>query len=82
MGWVESPSLFCAVTESTRDLSQHFVDKAVALPHNPIEDSMTIDPVPMRGRSRAPTKLLQVYVDDFCYTATQSLDNSYIPTIW
>jgi hypothetical protein len=49
MGWVKSLSLFCTVTESARDLSQHFVDKAMALPHNPIEDSMTIDPVPMRG---------------------------------
>ncbi len=58
MIWVESPSLFCAVTESARDLTQHFVDKAVALPHNPIEDSMTIYPVPMCGQSRAPTKLL------------------------
>jgi hypothetical protein len=58
------------------------LDNAVALPHNPIENSMTIDPVPMRGQSRAPTKLLQEYVDDFCYTATQSVDNSHIPTIW
>jgi hypothetical protein len=58
MRWVKSPSLFCVVTESARDLTQHFVDKTVALPHNPIENSMTIYPVPMRGQSRAPTKLL------------------------
>jgi hypothetical protein len=32
MGWVESPSMFCAVTESARDLAQHFVDAAVPLP--------------------------------------------------
>jgi hypothetical protein len=38
----------------------------------------------MRGRTRAPTKLLQVYVDDFCYAATQSQseDGAHIPTIW
>jgi hypothetical protein len=29
MGWVESPSLFCAVTELARDLAQHFVDNNV-----------------------------------------------------
>ncbi len=28
-----------------------------------------------------PTKLLQVYVDDFCYAATQSEDGEHIPTI-
>ncbi len=69
------------VTESARDLTQHFVDKAVALPHDPIEDSMTIDPAPMHCRLHAPTKLLQVYVDDICYTATQSVDELHIPTI-
>jgi hypothetical protein len=53
----------------------------MALPHNPIEDSMTIDPVPMPGQLHAPTKLLQVYVDNFCYAATQSVDEVHIPTI-
>jgi thiol-disulfide isomerase/thioredoxin len=32
MGWVESPGLFCTVTESARDLTQHFVNTAVPLP--------------------------------------------------
>jgi hypothetical protein len=32
MGWVESPSNFCTVTESARDLTQHFVDNGVPLP--------------------------------------------------
>jgi hypothetical protein len=36
-GWVESPSLFCAVTESAQDLAQNFVDNNVQLPHNSIE---------------------------------------------
>ena len=35
----------------------------------------------MRGRADAPSKLLQVYVDDFCYAATQSKDGDHIPTI-
>jgi hypothetical protein len=29
----------------------------------------------------APSKLLQVYVDNFCYAATQSKDGEHIPTI-
>jgi hypothetical protein len=81
MGWVESPSLFCAVTETARDLAQHFVDAAIPLPPHHVESSMAIENVPMRGRTEAPTKLLQVYVDDFCYAATQSKDGAHIPTI-
>jgi hypothetical protein len=57
------------------------VDHLIALPHDPIEDSMTIVDVPLRGHTRSPTKLLQVYVDDFCYAATQSEDGEHIPTI-
>jgi hypothetical protein len=81
MGWVESPSLFCTVTELARDLAQHFVDNNVQLPHDPIEELMMIQAVPPRGRSEKPTKLLQVYVGDFCNATTQSKDGTHIPTI-
>ncbi len=81
MGWVESPSHFCMVTESVRGLTQHFVDISISLPQDPIEDAMKIADVPMRGRTQSPTKLLQVYVDDFCYATTQSEDGAHIPTI-
>jgi hypothetical protein len=81
MGWVESPSHFCAVTESARDLTQHFVVNNIPLLPDPLEDAMKIADVPMRGRTRSPTKLLQVYVNDFCYAATQSEDGAHIPTI-
>ncbi len=81
MGWVESPSLFCAVTESARDPAQHFIDAALPLPPHQVEASMSIEDVPMRGRADAPSKLLQVLVDDFCYAATQSKDGDHIPTI-
>ncbi len=70
MGWVESPSLFCAVTESAHDLAQHFVDAALPLPPHQVESSMAIEDVPTRGRAETPSKLLQVYVDNFCYAAT------------
>ncbi len=65
MGWVESLSHFCTVTESARDLTQHFVDNDVPLPPDPIKESMTIADVLLRGHTRSPTKLLQVYVIDF-----------------
>ena len=81
MGWVESPSLFCTVTESARDLAQHFIDNDADLPHDEVEDQMEIADVPLRARTDHPTKLLQVYVDDFCYAATQSTDGTHIPKI-
>jgi len=42
---------------------------------------MAIEDVPMRGRAATPSKLIQVYVDDFCYAATQFKDGMHIPTI-
>ncbi len=82
IGWVKSPSHFCAVMESARDLTQHFVDNNIPLPPDPLENAMKIADVPMRDRTQSLTKLLQVYVDDFCYAATQSEDGAHIPTIW
>jgi hypothetical protein len=47
MGWVESPPLFCAVTESARDLMQHLIDNRVCLPTHLPEDKISIKKVPM-----------------------------------
>ena len=49
MGWVESPSHFCTVTETARDITQHCVDNQIVLPHDPIEESMMIVDVPLWG---------------------------------
>ena len=67
MGWVESPSLFCTITESAWDLTQHLVDTNVDLPLHPFEAEMNIQHVLLRARVDIPSKLLQVYVDNFCY---------------
>ena len=81
MGWVESPPLFCTVTESARDLTQHLVDTNAELPPHQFESEMQIEHVPRRARAVTPSKLLQVYVDDFCYAATESKDRDHIPQI-
>jgi hypothetical protein len=81
MEWVESPSLFCAVAKSAWDFTQHLVDNRVCLPLHPLEDKISIKNVPMRAQTATPTKLLQVYVDNFCNAATQSLGRSHIPMI-
>ena len=70
MGWVESPPLFCAVTKSASHITQHLIDNRVCLPAHPLKDKISIKKVPMRTRMATPTKLLQVYVVDFCNAAT------------
>ena len=42
---------------------------------------MKIQPVPPRARATTPSTLLQVYVDDFCHAATQSIDGTHIPLV-
>jgi len=81
MGWVESPSYFCAVTETARDITQHLIDTDASLPAHPIENSMTIPTVPLRARTTEPDSSIQVYVDDFVNATTQSTDETYVPKI-
>jgi hypothetical protein len=81
MGWVESPTLFCTVTESARDLTQHFVHDSVPLPHHILEEQIRIQDVPTRARTTTPSTLLQVYMDNFCHAATESMDGTHIPIV-
>jgi hypothetical protein len=78
MRWVESPPLFCAVTKSAWDITQHLVDNRLCPPAHPLKDKISIKNVPMCARTATPTKLLQMYVDDFCSAAMQSLDISHV----
>jgi hypothetical protein len=50
------------------------------LPH-PVENLMDIPAVPLRARAETPSKLLQVYVDNFCHAATQSADRQHLPKV-
>jgi hypothetical protein len=81
MGWAESPSYFCAATECARDLTQHLIDKNIDLQYHTIEELMTIPNVPPRARTDSPTKLLQVYVDDFCNAATESTEGLHLARV-
>ena len=81
MGWVESPSYFCAVTETARDITQHLINTNASLPAHKIENSMTIPTVPLRARTDEPDSSIQVYVDDFVNATTQSTDETYVPKI-
>jgi hypothetical protein len=70
--------LFCTITESARDINQHLVDANVDLPPHPFEAQMNIQHVPLRARAEVPSKLLQVYVDDFCYASMEAKDGCHI----
>ena len=69
------------MTELARDITQHLVDANVDLPAHPFEAQMNIQHVPLRARAEVPSKLLQVYVDDFCYASTEAKDGCHIPRI-
>jgi hypothetical protein len=81
MGWVESPTLFCTVTESARDVTQLLIDNQTLLPYHSLENKIKIQAVPRRARTATPTALLQVYVDDFCHATTESTDGTHIPRV-
>ncbi len=81
MGWVESPPMFCTVTESVGDLTQHLVNTNVDLPPHPFEAKMNIQHMPFQAHADVPSKLLQVYVNNFCYASTEAKDGCHIPRI-
>ena len=64
MGWCESPPLFCAASETARDIIQTLLNSN--LPSHPFEDIMLRAcsteriPPPLR-----PHTIIEVYVDDF-----------------
>lgn len=71
MGWMESPSFFCAATETARDLAEQLVNKPIgSLQAHPLEDLMlppsdwpddNLDVV-----CHSYLRVMEVYVDDFC----------------
>ena len=81
MGWAESPSYFCAATECARDLTQHLIDYKINIQYHPTKELMTIPIVPPRARAETPTKLLQVYVDNFCNAATESSEGLHLAQV-
>ena len=64
-----------------RDLTEYHIRNSTVLPEHPVEKFMDVEPVPMRARAVKPSRCLQVYVDDFCLAATQSMDGQHIPTL-
>ena len=62
MGWCESPALFCACSETARDIMASLVHRD--LPPHPLEHYMFPD-LPGAAGPPTSTTILEVYVDDF-----------------
>jgi hypothetical protein len=79
MGWCESPGYFCAATESTRDMAQHWIDSNENLPNHGFEDFVKPTENPRRQTSPGPDyQLTAVYVDDFLMAAVQSREGDLL----
>ena len=71
MGWVESPPLFCAVSETARDIVEEYIETQVSsLPAHKfskhVMTSDTIQELPETGEEAAGFQyMVEVYVDDF-----------------
>jgi len=71
MGWTESPSFFCSVTETARDMAEVLTHEPLgSLPPRPLETHMLPPALwPESNLHSACTNflhMLEVYVDDFC----------------
>jgi hypothetical protein len=73
MGWPESPSYFCAATETGRDILQALVDSSVPLPPHPLEGYLKPARQARRQTSRAtdPWQISAVFVDDYILAAVE-----------
>ena len=72
MGWIESPTYFCAASETARDVSVDYIETPVgSLPPHKFEDHTKSAPefeaLPSRssGASNDLRYMVEVYVDDF-----------------
>ena len=68
MGWVESMYIFCAASETTRDVGQQLLEKNHLPPHK-LEDIILPDEIEeVKSDDFDPAeflRLIEVYVDDF-----------------
>ena len=67
MGWCESPPLFCAATETARDVIQELAHSSITLPKHQLESFLLPHntQVPTNDSATALLTKMEVYVDDF-----------------
>ena len=82
MGWSESPPLFCAASETARDVIHTMMESKDILPHHPLEhlvcdNSLTLPSSKLTTAKQEPTTLIEVYMDDFI-AATTNLESVHL----
>ena len=84
MGWIESPTFFCAASETGRDVAQQYIETEVgSLPNHKFlrfaRGSDAYNALPRKSDAKDLRYLMEVYVDDYISlaipTSQQQLDH-------
>ena len=81
MVWVKSPAYFSCATKTIRYLIKHNVDIKTPISYYLVKEKLMVSNFPSRGQSDQLSKMLQVYIDYFWNSVTQSRDRAQIPTV-
>jgi hypothetical protein len=79
MGWTESPSYFCAATETGRDIIDLLLREGIDLPEHPMEKFMKPNDLPRTAPPESADQTsVGVYVDDCVLGVVENNDRSLI----
>ena len=79
--WLHIPGYFSCATENIIYIINYHVYNNKILYYHPEEVNLSLAVIPIHRKSRHPSKMLYIYVDEFCNTFTQSIYGIHIPTI-
>ena len=80
MGWTESPALFCAATETARDVIQSLIDTKECLPDHPMEPYFEPKiPAPRQSHTaQSQWQMSAVFVDDFILAVVENAEGTLV----
>jgi hypothetical protein len=81
MGWAESPSYFCAATETGSDVIQGLVSTKIQLPPHYLKNYVHPAKSAKRSKSDSPAHGIYVYVDDFIGAAVENKSGTLLGCI-
>jgi hypothetical protein len=81
MGWVDSPSYFCAATETGRNVIAKLVSDKTKLPPHPLESHMHPEQATKRSLTNNPVHGMYMYVDDYIGACVENKDGTLLGRI-
>jgi hypothetical protein len=81
MGWVDSPSYFCAATETRRDVIAKLVSDKTKLPPHPLESHMHLEQPAKRSLTNDPVHSMYVDMDDYIGACVENKDGTLLGRI-